>query len=62
MITGYFNSLIRQFGYRDRHMPATCDDLRIITGVKVANTVLTRKYHIILGTKYLQANTGGRAV
>ena len=43
-------------------MPATRDDLRILTGVKVANTVLTGKYHIILGTKYLQTNPGGRAV
>lgn len=61
LITGYFNSLI-QFENRDRHMPATCDDLRIITGMKMANTVLTGKYHIILEIKYLQANPGDRAV
>jgi len=61
-MTGYFNSLIRQFGYRDRQMPTTCNDLRIITGVKVANIVLTGKYLIALTTKYLQASPGGRAV
>ena len=43
-------------------MPATCYDLRIITDVKMASTVLTGKYHIILGTKYLQANPGGRTI
>jgi len=43
-------------------MPATCDYLRIITDVKMANTVQTGKYHIILRTKYLQANPGGRTV